>query len=99
VSSSIKHSDGISFFTVTPLAALHPIVAIALAWSALAAVDATTKTWLTAATVTYSVIGIVGVIPALTEGKSPGDFLTGAVGNALILIAVLIPARRPRSHP
>ena len=74
LSSSIKHSDGISFFTVTPLAVLHPLVAVALAWPALAAVDATAKTWLTAAAVTYSLIGIVGAIPAITEGKSAGDF-------------------------
>jgi hypothetical protein len=99
LSSSTKHSDGISFFTVTPLAVLHPIVAVALAWSALAAVDATAKTWLTAAAVTYSLIGIVGAIPAITEGKSAGDFLAGVAGNALVLIAVLIPVRRPLSHP
>ena len=99
VSPSIKHSDAISFFDVTPLAALHAIVALGLAWSALAAVEARTKLWLTAATVTYSVIGIVGAIPAWSEGHSPADFLTGAAGNALIAIAVLIPVRRPQSHP
>jgi hypothetical protein len=95
VSSSIKHGDGISFFTVTPFAALHPLVAVALAWSALAAVDARARTWLTAVTVTYSLIGIVGAIPAWTTGQSPGDFLTSVAGSALILIAVLIPGFSP----
>lgn len=99
VSSSIKHGDGLSFFTVTPLAVLHPLVAIALAWSALAAVDARARTWLSTATVTYSLIGIVGAIPAWTTGQSPADFLTSVAGNALILIAVLIPVRRPLSRP
>ncbi|TDW14428.1 caspase family protein [Kribbella kalugense] len=99
VSSSIKHGDGISFFTVTPLAALHPLVAIALAWSALAAVDARAQTWLTAATVTYSLVGIVGAIPAWTTGQSPADFLTSVAGSVLILIAVLIPVRPLPSRP
>jgi hypothetical protein len=74
-------------------------VAIALAWSALAAVDARARTWLTVATVTYSLIGIVGAIPAWTTGQSPADFLTSVAGSALILIAVLIPGQRPLSRP
>jgi hypothetical protein len=99
VGSSIKHSDGISFFTVTPWAVLHPIVAIALAWPALGAVDARARTWLTTAVVTYSLLGIVGTIPALTEGQSAADFLAGVAGNALVAIGVLIPVRRLPSHP
>jgi hypothetical protein len=99
LSALIEHSDGISFFTVTPLAALDPVVAIALAWPAIAAVDARAKTWLTAVAATYAVVGIVGALPALTEGKSAADFLTGVAGNALVLVGVLIRVRRPPSLP
>ncbi|WP_329001410.1 caspase family protein [Kribbella sp. NBC_00709] len=100
LSAVVPHSDGVSFFTVTPLAILDPIVAVALAWPALAAVDARTRTWLTAAVVTYSAIGIVGGIPALTQGHSAADFLTGLFGNALVAIGVLVNrGRRLPSHP
>ncbi|MFC6162966.1 caspase family protein [Kribbella jiaozuonensis] len=100
VSAVVPHSDGISFFKITPLALLDPIVALALAWPALAAVEARTKTWLTAAVVTYSVISAIGGIPALTQGHSPADFLTGLFGNLLIVIGVLLSRGRPLpSHP
>jgi hypothetical protein len=100
LSAVVPHSDGISFFTVTPLALLDPIVAVALAWPALAAVHARTKTWLAAAVVTYSAIGILGGVPALTQGHSPADFLTGLFGNALVAIGVIVSRARPLpSHP
>ncbi|WP_432878190.1 caspase family protein [Kribbella sp. CA-245084] len=100
LSAVVPHSDGISFFEVTPLALLDPIVAVALAWPALAAVDTRTKTWLTAAVVTYSAIGILGGVPALTQGHSAADFLTGLFGNALVATGVLISlGRRLPSHP
>lgn len=95
LSAVVPHSDGVSFFTVTPLAILDPIVAVALAWPALAAVDARTRTWLTAAVVTYSAIGVVGGIPALTQGHSPADFFTGLFGNALVATGVLVSRGRP----
>jgi hypothetical protein len=44
-------------------------------------------------------VGIVGALPALTEGKSAADFLTGGAGNALVLVGVLIRVRRPPSLP
>ncbi|MER7248820.1 caspase family protein [Kribbella sp. NPDC000426] len=100
LSAVVPHGDGISFFEVTPLALLDPIVAVAIAWPALAAVDARTKTWLTAAVVTYSAIGVLGGVPALTQGHSAADFLTGLFGNALVAIGVLISlGRRLPSHP
>jgi hypothetical protein len=100
LSAVVPHSDGISFFTVTPLALLDPIVAVALAWPALAAVDPRTKTWLTVAVVTYSAIGILGGVPALTQGHSAADFLTGLFGNALVAIGVIVSRARPLpSHP
>ncbi|WP_198682122.1 caspase family protein [Kribbella rubisoli] len=100
LSAVVPHSDGVSFFEVTPLALLDPIVAVALAWPALAAVDTRTKTWLTAAVVTYSAIGILGGVPALTQGHSAADFLTGLFGNALVATGVLISlGRRLPSHP
>jgi hypothetical protein len=100
LSAVVPHSDGVSFFMVTPLALLDPIVAVGLAWPALAAVDTRTKTWLTAAVVTYSAIGIIGGIPALTQGHSPADFFTGLFGSVLIAVGVLVSRGRPLpSHP
>ncbi|MFI5697819.1 caspase domain-containing protein [Kribbella sp. NPDC051586] len=95
LSAVVPHSDGVSFFMVTPLALLDPIVAVGLAWPALAAVDARTKTWLTAAVVTYSVLGILGGVPALTQGHSAADFLTGLFGDALVAVGVLVNLGRP----
>jgi uncharacterized caspase-like protein len=100
LSAVVPHGDGVSFFMVTPLALLDAIVSVALAWPALAAADARTKTWLTATVVTYSALGILGGVPALTQGHSAADFLTGLFGNALVAIGVLISlGRRLPSHP
>lgn len=98
-SALIKHPDGISWFTVTKLAVLEPLVTVGLAWLAVAATETRTRIWLTTAVTTYAVISIIGTIPAATRGDSPPAFLTALLGNALVAAAVLIHVRRPPSHP
>jgi uncharacterized caspase-like protein len=98
-SALIKHPDGISWFTVTKLAVLEPLVMVGLAWLAVAATQARTRIWLATAVTTYAVISIVGSIPAATRGDSPPAFLTALFGNALVAAGVLIRVRRPPSHP
>lgn len=89
ISAGIKESDGYSFLTVTKLAALDPIVLVALAWFALAAVDATTKVWLSAATTTYAMFSAIAVVPALTIGGSSSVLLTSWLANGLVVLGVL----------
>jgi hypothetical protein len=89
ISAGIKESDGYSFLTVTKLAVLDPIVLVALAWFALAAVDATTKVWLSAATTTYAMFSAIAVVPALTIGGSSSVLLTSWLANGLVVLGVL----------
>ncbi|GAB2668829.1 caspase family protein [Kribbella swartbergensis] len=98
-SALIRHPDGVSFFTVTRLAAVEPFVTVALAWLALAATEGRARIWLTAAAATYAMISIVAAFPALTEGDSPPAFLTALLGNGLIAAAVLSRGLRLPSHP
>ncbi|GAA0922592.1 hypothetical protein GCM10009554_00240 [Kribbella koreensis] len=97
ISATIKHSDGINFVTVTKLALLEPVVTVALGWLAIAATDLRTRVWLTATTITYAVVSMVAVVPALTEGDSVSVLLTGLLGNLLVIAGVA--NRRPDSLP
>jgi uncharacterized caspase-like protein len=97
ISATIKHSDGISFTTVTKLAFLEPVVTVLLGWLTIAATDLRTRLWLTATTITYAVISMIATIPALTEGNSAPVLLTGLLGNLLVITGVA--ARRPQALP
>jgi hypothetical protein len=99
VSALIRHPDGISWFTVTRLAVLEPVVAVALGWLALAATQARSRTWLTAAAATYALIGMFAVVPALTEGDSPPVFLTAELGSVLLLAGLFSRGWRLPSRP
>ncbi|MEV6414430.1 caspase family protein [Kribbella sp. NPDC051718] len=99
ISATIKHSDGISFLTVTKLALLEPVVIVALGWLTIAATDVRTRTWLTATTITYAIIGMIAVVPALTEGDSVPVLLTGLLGDLLVIAGVATAARRPQTLP
>jgi len=100
ISTLITHpSDGLAFYDVTKLALLEPVATVALAWLALAANQARTRTWLTAATATYALIKIVATVPELTEGGSLPAFLTAMFGNLLVVAGVLTPVLRPLSRP
>jgi hypothetical protein len=104
VSAGITESDGYSFLTVTKLAVLDPIVLVALAWFALAAVDATTKLWLSAATTTYAMFSAIAAVPALTIGGSSSVLLTNWIANGLVVLAVagslvISPGSPLRSRP
>ena len=93
----VKDSDGHSLLTVTGLFLLDPLVTVALGWSALAAVE--TRAWLRAAVVTYVALGVIGAVPTWTQGGSAPVFLIYLAGEALVAAGVLIPVRRPPSHP
>ncbi|MFI5713290.1 caspase family protein [Kribbella sp. NPDC051620] len=97
ISAMIKHSDGISFLTVTKWALLEPVVTVALGWLAIAATDLRARLWLTATTITYALISMVAVVPALTEGGSVAALLTGLLGNLLVITGVA--TRRPKPLP
>jgi uncharacterized caspase-like protein len=99
VSAMTKHPDGFSWLTVTKLALLEPLVPVVLAGLAVAAPQTRSRTWLRAAVTTYAVVGVIGAVPAVTEGNSPSAFVTALLGNALVVAGVLIPVRRPRSRP
>ena len=68
-SALIKHPDGISWFTVTKLAVLEPLVTVGLAWLAVAATETRTRIWLTTAVTTYAVISIIGSHPRRDSGR------------------------------
>jgi hypothetical protein len=91
--TTIEHDDGLSFSTVTKLVLLEPFVIVALGWLAVAAVEARTRTWLTATAITYAVISMIAAIPAITEAASAPDFLAGLLGNLLVVAGVSLPAR------
>ena len=95
LSPAIKSDDGVSFLMVTRLAALEPIITVALAWLAIAAVEATRRLWLSATAITYALVNVVAIIPALTEAGSSGTFLAGLVGNVLVVAGVALVARQP----
>jgi hypothetical protein len=104
VSAGITESDGYSFLTVTKLAVLDPIVLVALAWFALAAVNAATKLWLSAATTTYAMFSAIAAVPALTIGGSSSVLLTNWIANGLVVLAVagslvISPGSPLRSRP
>jgi hypothetical protein len=97
ISATIKHSDGISFATVTKLAFLEPVVTVVLGWLTIAATDLRVRLWLTATTITYAIISMIATIPALTEGDSAPVLLTGLFGNLLVITGVA--ARRQQNLP
>ncbi|HET6742204.1 MAG TPA: caspase family protein [Kribbella sp.] len=98
ISSLIEHpNDGLSFFDVTGLAVVEPVVPLALGWLALAATTA--RTWLVAAATTYVLISVVAAVPALTSGDSPAAFLSALFGNLLIGVAVVSRVQRVQSRP
>jgi hypothetical protein len=99
VSALIRHPDGVSFFAVTRLAAVEPLVTVALGWLALAATEGRARIWLTAAAATYAVISMIAAVPALTEGDSPPVFLTALLGNGLVVAGVLSRVLRLQSRP
>jgi len=99
VALGIEDSDGHSLLSVTLLFLLDPVVVVALAWSALAAVETRARTWLTAAAVTVAALGVIGAVPAWTTAHSAPVFMLYLVGNALIAVGVLIPVLRPPSRP
>ena len=94
LSAAIKSDDGGSFLMVTRLAALEPIVTVALAWLAIAAVEATPRLWLSATAITYALVSMVAEVPALLN-ESPVAFLAIVVGNALVVAGVALAARQP----
>jgi hypothetical protein len=94
LSAAIK-TDGVSFLMVTKLAAMEPIVTVALAWLALAAVETSSRLWLSATAITYALVGMVAIIPALTDAGSSSTFLAGLVGNVLIVAGIALAARQP----
>ncbi len=99
VSATTKHPDGFSWFTVTKLAPLEPLVTVVLGGLAVAAPQTRSRTWLSAAAITYAVTGIIGAVPAMTEGDSPSAFLTALLGNALVIAGVLSRVLRLQSRP
>ncbi|WP_350274676.1 caspase family protein [Kribbella sp. HUAS MG21] len=98
-SALIQNSSGVSFFTVTRMAALEPFVTVALACCALAAAQGLARTWLVAATATYAVISIVAAIPAASEGETLAVFVAALLGNGLVIAGVVTHVLRPQSHP
>ncbi|HZX06862.1 hypothetical protein, partial [Kribbella sp.] len=99
VGLSITDSSGYSLLTVTPLFLLKALVAVALAWSALAAVEARMRSWLTTAAVTLAVLGTIGAVPTWTRGHSVPVFVFYLAGAVLLVVGVLIPGPRLRSRP
>jgi hypothetical protein len=99
LSGLVNHPDGFAFVDVTLLAVLEPLVVVALAWLALAAVEPRAVTWLTATATTYAVISAIAAVPALTGGDAPIVFLVALLGNALIVVGVLSRVLRLQSHP
>ncbi|HWD81221.1 MAG TPA: hypothetical protein VG497_20145, partial [Kribbella sp.] len=99
LSGLVNHPDGFAFVDVTLLAVLEPLVVVALAWLALAAVEPRAVTWLTATATTYAVISAIAAVPALTGGDAPIVFLVALLGNALIVVSVLSRVLRLQSHP
>ncbi|RZT13579.1 putative caspase-like protein [Kribbella sp. VKM Ac-2569] len=98
-SGLINHPDGFAFVDVTVLAVLEPVVVVALAWLALAAVEARALTWLVATATTYAVISAIAAVPALTGGDAPVVFLAALLGSALIVAGVLSRVLRLQSRP
>ncbi|TCC34377.1 hypothetical protein [Kribbella speibonae] len=98
-SGLINHPDGFAFVDVTVLAVLEPLVVVALAWLALAAVEARALTWLAATATTYAVISAIAAIPALTGGNAPVAFLAALLGSAAIVAGVLSRVLRLPSRP
>ncbi|TCC22092.1 caspase family protein [Kribbella speibonae] len=98
-SGLINHPDGFAFVEVTVLAVLEPLVVVALAWLALAAVEARALTWLAATATTYAVISAIAAIPALTGGDAPVAFLAALLGSAAIVAGVLSRVLRLPSRP
>ncbi|HEY3561943.1 MAG TPA: caspase family protein [Kribbella sp.] len=96
---AVKDSSGYSLLTVSPLFLLEPFVAVALVWSARAAVEPRARSWLRSAVVTIAVLGAVGAVPTWTQGHSVPVFLIYLAGNAVLVTAVLIPGRRLPSRP
>jgi hypothetical protein len=99
VSALIHHPDGYSWFTVTKLALLEPVLTAGLGWLAVAATDKRSRIWLGAAVTTYAVMSSISVIPALTQGSSPPAFITAVLGNALVVAGVLSRGWRLQSRP
>ena len=100
LSALLQDSSGVSFFHVTMLAALEPLVAVALGWFALASKwGSDAGNWLSATVTTYALIGILSVIPAATQADTPSVFVVALLGNVLIIAGVLSRGLRLPSHP
>jgi len=99
VSALIHHPDGYSWFTVTKLALVEPVLTAALGWLAVAATDKRSRIWLGAAVTTVAVMSCISVIPALTQGSSPPAFITAVLGNVLVVAGVLSRGWRLQSRP
>ncbi|MEV0291870.1 caspase family protein [Kribbella sp. NPDC050820] len=99
IQAFIDQPDGSAFIDVTWLAVFESVVMLAIAWLALAATEARARIWLAAAATTYAVLNVIAVIPALTEGDSPPVFLTGLLGNALVVAGVFSRGLRLRLRP
>jgi hypothetical protein len=89
VAENVKHADGHSFFTVTGLAFLGPLVAVALAWLAIApAADPSYRPFFVTVASTYALLSIMATLPALTEPASAEHFLSALAGDALVLAGI-----------
>ncbi|MET9274608.1 caspase family protein [Kribbella sp. NPDC003557] len=100
LSALLQDSSGVSFFHVTMLAALEPVVAVALAWFAVASEwGSVAGIWLSATATTYALISIVAVIPAVTQADTPSVFVAALLGNALVIAGVLSRGLRLPSRP
>lgn len=99
VSALIHHPDGYSWFTVTKLALVEPVLTAALGWLAVAATDKRSRIWLGTAVTTYAVMNSISAIPALTQGSSAPAFITAVLGNALVVAGVLTRGWRLQSRP
>jgi len=89
VAENVKHADGYSFFTVTGLAFLGPLVAVALGWLAIApAADPSYRPFFVTMASTYALLSIMATLPALTHGDSAAHFLTALAGDALVLAGI-----------
>ncbi|HEU4947031.1 MAG TPA: caspase family protein [Kribbella sp.] len=96
LSTTIKHDDGYSFLTVTKLGLLTPLLTVALAWPVLATSSrAATRLPVAVAVSTYSLIGMVSVVPAWTMDAAGSVLLTVLIGHTLVLAAMAMGIARP----
>ncbi len=101
IAATVRHPDGYSFFSVTELAFISPLVMVALGWLALAtADDPELRPFFTTAAVVFALLSVMAALPALTEGSSAPHFLVALAGDALAVAGVAAAAwAGSRSHP